>query len=217
LGEKLSYLESLQNGLVKLKTDYLQASGAEYGSSELIDAPELPASSFKYQQAAPFVSGFTSFKQPRPSVKPAPTPYQGTAEEQLPLPDFGGFKSHRDGVASPDLSEAETLSQPSAEGQKSALEETTSATLSQSSAEGHNGLYSDWLKAVQMKACKPSVRETWVWIQKRISNKETGSRTHDRTRISHMQKAFFSRAMKEGLMIENPNYTNGGKKYLWIA
>ena len=69
LGEKLSYLESLQNGLVKLKTDYMQASGAEYGSSELIDAPELPASSFKYQQAAPFVSGFTSFKQPIPPVK----------------------------------------------------------------------------------------------------------------------------------------------------
>lgn len=68
-----------------------------------------------------------------------------------------------------------------------------------------------------MKECKPSVRETWAWIQKRISNKETGSRTHDRTRISNMQKAFFARAMKEGLMIENPNYKNGGKKYLWIA
>lgn len=105
LGEKLSYLESLQNGLVKLKTDYMSASGAEYGSSELIDAPELPASSFKYQQAASFVSGFTSFKRPRPSVKPTPTPYQGTAEEQLPLLDFGGFKSRRDTFASPAFSE----------------------------------------------------------------------------------------------------------------
>lgn len=69
LGEKLDYLESLQNGLVKLKTDYMQTSGAEYGSSELIDAPELPNSGFKYQQAAPFVSGFTSFKQPMKAAK----------------------------------------------------------------------------------------------------------------------------------------------------
>lgn len=105
LGEKLSYLESLQNGLVKLKTDYMQTSGAEYGSSELIDAPELPNSGFKYQQAAPFVSGFTSFKQPMKAAKPIPTPYQGTAEEQLPLPDFGGFKSRRDTFASPSFSE----------------------------------------------------------------------------------------------------------------
>lgn len=105
LGEKLSYLESLQNGLVKLKTDYLQTSGSEYGSSELVDAPELPDAHFKYQQAAPFVSGFTSFKQPMKADKPIPTPYQGTAEEQLPLPDFGGFKSRRDTFASPAFSE----------------------------------------------------------------------------------------------------------------
>ena len=156
---------------------------------------------FKYQQTGMTAKPDTLAKQGfigflNPSTEPRPK-HLGTHEEQLPLPALGGFKARRDGVASPDLSDDETLSQPS--------------------AEGHNGLYSDWLKAVQMKACKPSVRETWVWIQKRISNKETGSRTHDRTRISHMQKAFFSRAMKEGLMIENPNYTNGGKKYLWIA
>jgi hypothetical protein len=108
LGEKLSYLESLQNGLVKLKTDYLQASGAEYGSSELIDAPELPASSFKYQQAAPFVSGFTSFKQPLVLAKTTPTSYQGTADVQLPLPDFASFKSRRDTWASPALSGDDT-------------------------------------------------------------------------------------------------------------
>lgn len=144
-------------------------------------------------------------------------PSLGTQEEQLPLPEFGSFKARRDTWASPALSDEETPNEPSAEGQKSALEPDYLKTLRQPSAEGHSGLYSDWLKAVQMKECKPSVRETWAWIQKRISNKETGSRTHDRTRISNMQKAFFARAMKEGLMIENPNYRNGGKKYLWIA
>ncbi|TXH78367.1 MAG: hypothetical protein E6Q85_01730 [Thiothrix sp.] len=105
LGEKLDYLASLQNGLVKLKTDYMQTSGSEYGSSELIDAPELTDAHFKYQQAAPFVSGFTSFKQPMKAAKPIPTPYQGTQEQQLPLPDFGGFKSRRDTFASPSFSE----------------------------------------------------------------------------------------------------------------
>jgi hypothetical protein len=32
-----------------------------------------------------------------------------------------------------------------------------------------------------------------------------------------MQKAFFARAINEGLMTINPNYTNGGKKYIWIG
>lgn len=105
LGEKLAHLESLQNGLVKLKTDYMQTSGSEYGSADLIDAPELSNSGFKYQQAAPFVSGFTSFKQPMKAAKPIPTPYQGTQEQQLPLPDFGSFKSRRDTFASPAFSE----------------------------------------------------------------------------------------------------------------
>ncbi|SKA97000.1 hypothetical protein SAMN02745130_03948 [Thiothrix eikelboomii] len=175
---------------------------------------------FKYQvQAEPETKAHhpMGFTFPAVAKQTLLKPSLGAHEEQLPLPDFSQFKARRDVFASPELSDSETLSKPSAEGQRSALGETTATTLSKPSAEGHNSLYSDWLKAVQTNECKPSVRETWNWIQKRISNKETGSRTHDRTRISNMQKAFFSRAMKEGLMIENPNYTNGGKKYLWIA
>ncbi|SKA88270.1 hypothetical protein SAMN02745130_02914 [Thiothrix eikelboomii] len=175
---------------------------------------------FKYQvqvepeTKAPHPIGFTFPAVAKPS---SPSPRLGTQEEQLPLPDFGSFKARRDVFASPALSESETLSKPLAKGQDSALNETTSATLREPLAKGDSGLYGEWVKAVKAGECKPSVEPTWTWIQKRISNKETGSRTHDRTRISHMQKAFFSRAMKEGLMIENPNYTNGGKKYLWIA
>jgi hypothetical protein len=124
--------------------------------------------------------------------------------------------------------EQETVSKPSAEGQDKPSVDTVSKpsveTVSKPSAEGQgkpsaegqSGLYPEWVKAVQLKQCKPSVRATWLWIQKRISNKETGSRTHDRTRITIMQKAFFSRAMTDGLMQPNPNYRNGGKKYLWI-
>lgn len=80
-----------------------------------------------------------------------------------------------------------------------------------------DGLYGEWVQAVLAGECLPSVKPTWLWIQKRISAKETGSKTNDRTRISSMQRAFFGRAIREGLMLENPDYRNGGKKYLWIG
>ncbi|MFZ1342923.1 hypothetical protein [Thiothrix eikelboomii] len=162
------------------------------------------------KQLSPVASQLLS--QTSPIIK-QPANKHGTQEEQLPLPDFGGFKSRRDTFASPALSDSETPSEPQAGGLNQVYEMTPRKPL----AGGSDGLFNEWVKAVKAKECKPSVDPTWTWIQKRISNKETGSRTHDRTRISHMQKAFFSRAMKEGLMIENPNYTNGGKKYLWIA
>lgn len=213
LGEKLTHLTALQDQLVKLKTDYLGETGHEYGSATPASAePENAApSQFKYQQAAPFVSGFSSFKQPMlknlvPQPTPTPLPthqtQQGTPEEQLPLPE---------------LSDSETVSRPLANGSETGTVQNPAKTVSAPLANGSEGLYGAWVNAVKAGECLPSVKPTWTWIQKRISNKETGSRTHDRTRISNMQKAFFSRAMKEGLMIENPNYSNGGKKYLWIA
>lgn len=179
---------------------------------------------FKYQvQAEPKQTparnpiGFTFptvAKLPHQQPRPASL---GTQEEQLPLFDFGSFKARRDVFASPALSDSETLREPLAKGQESAFRETSSTTLREPLAKGSDGLYGEWVNAVNAKQCRPSVEPTWTWIQKRISNKETGSRTHDRTRISNMQKAFFARAMKEGLMQENPNYRNGGKKYLWLA
>lgn len=215
LGEKQNRLEELQANLIKLRTDYLQAAGVEYGSSLAmdLDTSEPSPSPFKYQQAAPFVSGFVSFKN-APKLRA-----QGSAkasdlaltpkEEPLPLPNFGGFKARRDTWATPEL---ETEATPSNH-QLGVQEENPQ----QPPARGSMGLYDEWVQAVKAGECKASVDPTWSWIQKRISNKETGSRTHDRTRISNMQKAFFARAMKEGLMIENPNYRNGGKKYLWAA
>ncbi len=215
LGEKQNRLEELQANLIKLRTDYLQAAGVEYGRSPAmdLDTSEPSPSPFKYQQAAPFVSGFVSFKDApksrgQGSAKSSdlvPTP----KEEPLPLPNFGGFKARRDTWATPEL---ETEATPSNH-QLGVQEENPQ----QPPARGSMGLYDEWVQAVKAGECKASVDPTWSWIQKRISNKETGSRTHDRTRISNMQKAFFARAMKEGLMIENPNYRNGGKKYLWTA
>ena len=176
---------------------------------------ELRPVLFKYQTDAKPVEhqtkttiGFTF-----PPVKPI------TANQSAPstMPDFGQFRARRDVFASDDLSEPETLLKPLANGLGTGLKSEPLETVSTPLANGPSGLYGDWLTAVNAGECLPSVRPTWLWIQKRISNKETGSRTHDRTRISHLQKAFFTRAMKEGLMVANPNYTNGGKKYLWIA
>ncbi len=111
-----------------------------------------------------------------------------------------------------------TLSKPSAEGDEIITNESGQQTISKPSADGQRmGLYDQWVQAVTEKECKPSVRPTWEWIQKRISNKETGSRTHDRTRISTMQKAFFNRAIHDGLMKKNSKYKNGGKKFIWIG
>ncbi|TXH68880.1 MAG: hypothetical protein E6Q83_11205 [Thiothrix sp.] len=171
---------------------------------------------FKYQaQGEPETKAHhpIGFTFPIVAKSTLPKPSLGTQEEQLPLPDFGGFKSRRDTFASPALSESETPSEPRARG----FEEEPSITPSEPRARGDQGLFSEWVNAVQTGECKPTSDPTWLWIQKRIAPKETGSRTHDRTRIRRMQQAFFARAIKEGLMIENPKYINGGKKYLWIA
>ncbi|MEZ5535331.1 MAG: hypothetical protein R3F02_06865 [Thiolinea sp.] len=126
----------------------------------------------------------------------------GTAETQLSM----NLKSSSEGAVKPVQKSSQ---KPLAKGEDE--------TLSKPLAKGQSGLYGEWVAAVSEKQCRPSVNATWSWIQKRISNKETGSRTHDRTRITSMQKAFFSRAMHEGLMQQNPNYRNGGKKYIWIG
>ncbi|WP_028488164.1 hypothetical protein [Thiothrix lacustris] len=110
----------------------------------------------------------------------------------------------------------ETTLKPLAKGSEAVQAETLSKPLAKGS-EGHESLYAEWVAAVRVGECKPSVEPTWHWVQKRIAPTETGSKTNDRTRISNMQRAFFSRAMKEGLMQVNPNYTNGGKKYIWIG
>ncbi|MEZ5534412.1 MAG: hypothetical protein R3F02_02195 [Thiolinea sp.] len=97
------------------------------------------------------------------------------------------------------------------------VEQQPSERVSKGLANRQAGLYEKWIEAVREGACRPAVKPTWLWIQKRISNKETGSRTHDRTRISTMQKAFFNRAIHDGLMQQNPDFKRGGKKYIWIG
>ena len=182
---------------------------------------------FKYQmQAEPkptesrarFPMGFTfpSVASTPPSAELKPK-HLGTHEEPLPLPALGGFKARRDTFASPELSDSETVSRPLANGSETGSVQNPAMTVSTPLANGSEALYWAWVDAVKAGECLPSVKPTWLWIQKRIAPTETGTQTDDRTRISHMQKAFFNRAIKENLMVLNPHYKNGGKKYLWIA
>lgn len=90
-------------------------------------------------------------------------------------------------------------------------------TARQAQQEGMDNIYPAWVAAVHSGECKPSIDSTRSWIQKRIAPVMTGSKTNDLKRIDQMRKGFFTRAMKEGLMQVNPNYTNGGKKYIWIG
>ncbi|MDQ5769940.1 hypothetical protein [Thiothrix subterranea] len=90
-------------------------------------------------------------------------------------------------------------------------------TARQAQQEGMDSIYPAWVAAVHSGECKPSIDSTRSWIQKRIAPVMTGSKTNDLKRIDQMRKGFFTRAMKEGLMQVNPNYTNGGKKYIWIG
>lgn len=167
---------------------------------------------FKYQQTGMTAKpdtlakqGFIGFLNPLAETRPK---HLGTHEEQLPLPALGGFKAH---------SEAETVSRPLANGSETGSVQNPEMTVSAPLANGSEALYGVWVDAVKAGECLPSVKPTWLWIQKRIAPTETGAQTDDRTRISHMQKAFFNRAIKENLMVLNPHYKNGGKKYLWIA
>lgn len=129
-------------------------------------------------------------------------PALGTAEEQHPLP-----------IGEPEQPQGK----PQAGGSEELSGETPSKPQAGGSDDPTGSLYPVWVAAVRAGECRPSVDETWKWIQKRIAPKETGSKTNDRTRIGKMQKGFFARAIHEGLMTINQNYTNGGKKYLWVG
>ncbi|MEZ5450332.1 MAG: hypothetical protein R3E89_15640 [Thiolinea sp.] len=58
-------------------------------------------------------------------------------------------------------------------------DEVLPKTPSKPQAGGSESLYGEWVADVQARVCRPSVDATWRWIQKRISNQETGNRKPD--------------------------------------
>ena len=111
----------------------------------------------------------------------------------------------------------ETASESTSKPPAGSLQKAPDKTPSKPPAGGAEGLYGRWLAAVNSGECRPSVDGTWKWIQKRTASRETGKSSFHRTHISTVQKGFFSRAIHDGLMMVNPKFKRGGKKYLWIG
>jgi hypothetical protein len=220
-------ITSLDGGLKQLKIDYFHQTGKQFDATdfkegEIIDLVEMRNNGniehfndrlqddsyhatndggFKKSGigfTAPLTSKFTGFVDTNKRETYAPEVRQSNGFRQSPeqLDNVHQLTAQ---------ARAEATTKPQAKPQAGGSEGATGS------------LYPEWVAAVKAKECRPSVDETWKWIQKQIAPKETGSKTNDRTRIGNMQKAFFARAIREGLMEINANYTNGGKKYLWIG
>jgi hypothetical protein len=204
--------DSSNSNIATLPDTSKKAEKAEYQQPLKVASPE-PVKQPEQPQKVPF--GFAPpVKAEAKAEQPKMQKMGGTG---LSNPILGRAEFHYDlPLDNPNQeavqSQLESGLEPLANGQKQKPVQTVREPL----ANGKKaGLYPEWVEAVKSGICKPSVKPTWSWIQKRVAAKETGSRTHDRTRISAMQKAFFSRAMSEGYMVENPNYRNGMKKFIW--
>ncbi|MBJ6610950.1 MAG: hypothetical protein JG718_11380 [Candidatus Thiothrix moscowensis] len=140
-------------------------------------------------------------------------PALGTAEEQYSLPMPIDPDTLQDAPPKP---YAQGLQDGSQNPMHRVLE-SPAKPQARNDGEGLDSLYRTWVSAVRARECRPSAEASRAWIQKRIAPSMTGSKTNDLKRIAAMQQAFFARAISDGLMSINPNYTNGGKKYIWIG
>ncbi|MEB4590040.1 hypothetical protein VSS37_03520 [Candidatus Thiothrix sp. Deng01] len=148
-------------------------------------------------------------------------PALGTAEQHFPLPIEEPEKPRVEPRA--ELAEkprveprARGLLEPDENHVHAVANEPVKAQAAEA-RDGADSLYPEWVVAVRAKECRPTVNHSRLWIQRRIAPTMTGSKTNDLKRIDAMRKGFFARAIREGLMQLNANYTNGGKKYLWVG
>ena len=80
------------------------------------------------------------------------------------------------------------------------------------------GLYEAWVSAVTRSECLPSVKQSWLWIQKRIAGNQQAKMTFNNREINAIAQAFLLRAVKDNHASINPRYTTpkcGLPKYLW--
>lgn len=75
-------------------------------------------------------------------------------------------------------------------------------------------LYSQWCTAIRDGSCKPTVTASRSWVQKRIAASQREKLTYTPTEISAIVQVFFVKALRDGVVINNPHYTNGKPKYL---
>ncbi len=74
-------------------------------------------------------------------------------------------------------------------------------------------LFPDWKRAVLNGNCKPSVTGSRRWVQQRIASTQD-KKTYTPKEIGFITDGFFTRAISEGFIHENPDYRNGRAKYL---
>jgi hypothetical protein len=84
----------------------------------------------------------------------------------------------------------------------------------------NSSTYKDWLAAVHADQCKPTVRDTRTWVQKRIAGKgsQATRRTSTPVDIDAITTSLFQRAIKDPAshIIANPDYRQGKPKYLLV-
>lgn len=81
-----------------------------------------------------------------------------------------------------------------------------------------DGLYEAWVSAVNGGECLPSIKQSWLWIQKRIAGNQQAKMTFNNREINAIAQAFLLRAVKDNHASINPRYTTpkcGLPKYLW--
>ena len=81
-----------------------------------------------------------------------------------------------------------------------------------------DGLYEAWVSAVNSGECLPSIKQSWLWIQKRIAGNQQAKMTFNNREINAIAQAFLLRAVKDNHASINPRYTTpkcGLPKYLW--
>jgi hypothetical protein len=178
---------------------------------------------FKYQQH-PQASAQDAKKQPfgfipnrsnnpapsaRLTAEPATTAPTGTTYRQAIRSNFTGYQD------TPLDAPAKPYAQGLQDDAQNPMHRVSGEPEQVQPPQGIDSLYPAWVAAIRAKQCRPSAEASRAWIQKRIAPTMTGSKTNDLKRIAAMQKAFFARAVREGLITINPKYTNGGKKYIW--
>ena len=109
-------------------------------------------------------------------------------------------------------------SEPQAGGRNTLKLEGIRVTPQAKSMHIPDGLYEAWVSAVNSGECLPSIKQSWLWIQKRIAGNQQAKMTFNNREINAIAQAFLLRAVKDNHASINPRYTTpkcGLPKYLW--
>ena len=109
-------------------------------------------------------------------------------------------------------------SEPQAGGRNTLKLEGIRVTPQAKSMHIPDGVYEAWVSAVNGGECLPSIKQSWLWIQKRIAGNQQAKMTFNNREINAIAQAFLLRAVKDNHASINPRYTTpkcGLPKYLW--